>query len=228
MPAPQILTAALEATINQALKWSSNSAELLVPLSNKVCIIFIQELKAALIFRFTGTMVSVGADIDNVYSEAPSDEGQYALMPNECWVSISLFALDKLKQNNQMTKLIKSGKLDFAGDLGILQSVSGLFGKIDIDVEEVLSMYVGDAASHEINSSGKKLASTLKQQITLLSQTLADAALDEKPVGIRPIMLLNFVDDVSALQADVERLEAKLERLELKSTLSSSEKGKSL
>ncbi|MFT5997312.1 MAG: ubiquinone biosynthesis protein UbiJ [Glaciecola sp.] len=216
MLAPQVLTAAIEAAANKALEWSSNSTQLLAPLANKVCIIYIQEVETALLFSFTPQDIHVSADIDQFYNSIPDDNGPSALQHNECWVSISVFAIDKLKQNNQMTKLIKAGKLDFAGDLGILQSVSRLFDKLDIDFEEVLSKYVGDAAAYQFNTSGKKVAASMTSQFALLSKTLADAALDQKPIGVRPIMLINFSDEVNILRADVDRLEAKLAQLELK------------
>ncbi|MFT6268327.1 MAG: ubiquinone biosynthesis protein UbiJ [Alphaproteobacteria bacterium] len=219
MLAPQVLTAAIEAAANKALKWSSNSTELLVPLVYKVCIIYIQEVKTALLFSFTPQEINVRADIDQLYISIPDDNGPSALQDNECWVSISVFAIDKLKQNNQMTKLIKSGKLDFSGDLAILQALSRLFDKLDIDFEEVLSKYVGDVAAYQFNTSGKKVAAAMASQFTLFTQTLADAALDEKPIGVRPIMLMNFSDEVNIIRADVDRLDAKLAQLEAKLNL---------
>ena len=214
MPAPQVVTAAIEASVNQALKWASNSQLLLAPLADKSCLIFVQELKVALIFRFTAANVNVGADIDNIYASSPNEDGPNALQDNECWVSISLFAIDKLKQNNQLTKLIKAGKLDFSGDLAILQAVSRLFDKIDIDFEEVLSTFIGDAAAYQLNTSGKKALGLVKSQFTAFTQTIADAALDEKPIAVRPIMVMNFNDEVNVLRADVDRFEARLQQLE--------------
>ena len=216
MQVSQILTGAIEAASNQALKWSSNSEMVLRPLVDKVCIIYLQELQSALLFRFNQHGVIVGADADNLYASMPDEEGENALSHNECWVSISLFALDKLKQNNQMTKLIKSGKLDFAGDLGILQAVSKLFDKIDIDFEEVLSTYIGDAPAYQVNTSAKKIASSLYDQLKMLTQDIATTALDEKPIGVRPILVMNFNDEVNQIRADVDRLEARLANFEAK------------
>jgi ubiquinone biosynthesis protein UbiJ len=216
MAAPQMVSAAIEAGVNKALKWSSNSEGLLKPLADKTCIIYIQELESALIFSFNERYISVSSDTDSLYTSIPDDNGPSALYDNECWVSISFFALDKLKQNNQMTKLIKSGKLDFSGDLGILQGVSRLFDKLDIDVEEVMSTYVGDAAAYQINSSGKKLVASIGQQLSILAVTLADTALDEKPIGVRPIIVMNFNDEVNALRADFDRFEARLALMEMK------------
>jgi ubiquinone biosynthesis protein UbiJ len=216
MPSPQIFTALIESAANQGLKWSSNSESLLVPLIGKSCIIYIQEIESAFIFRFSERTVSVGADVDNLYGCIPEDDSHTPLQNNECWVSVSMFALDKLKQNSQMTKLIKAGKLDFSGDLSILQSLSRLFDKIEIDFEEVLSKFIGDAPAYQANTSGKRMAKDLASQVTSFIQTLADAALDEKPIAVRPIMVLNFSDDVNQLRADADRLEAKLEQLEAK------------
>lgn len=216
MPSPQIFTALLESAANQGLKWSSNSESLLAPLLDKSCIIYIQEIESALILRFSERTVSVGADVDNLYGRIPEEDGDTSLQSNECWLSVSVFALDKLKQNNQMTKLIKAGKLDFSGDLSILQSLSRLFDKIDIDFEEVLSKFIGDAPAYQANTSGKKIAKDIAAQITSFIQTFADAALDEKPIAVRPIMVLNFSDDVNQLRADADRIEAKLEQLEAK------------
>lgn len=213
MPAPQVISAVLETAINQALLWASNSPSLLAPLSGKTCVIYLQELQQAVIFHFSDTRIEVCLDADNLYAVLPDD-----MEHGQCWVSVSIFALDKLKHNNQLTKLIKSGQLDFAGDLGILQALGRLFGELDLDFEEVLSNYIGDAPAYQLNTSIKKLAINAQQQFTLITQTLSDAALDEKPIGVRKIMLINFCDEVSQLRADADRLEARIKDLEDKSS----------
>lgn len=211
MATSQLICVSLESAINQALRWSSNAEELLVPLANKNCIIYIQEFEQALIFCFGKNAIQVLADPDSKFSKMPEE-----LDDNQCWVSVSLFALDKLKQNNQMTKLIKSGKLDFAGNLSILQRVSRLFDTIDLDFEEILSGYIGDVPAYQFTHSLKKFTEHAQQQFTLFSQTLSDTALDEKPIGVRKIMVVNFCEEVSIIRADVDRLDAKLTILEEK------------
>jgi ubiquinone biosynthesis protein UbiJ len=199
----------LENAINKALKWATNTNELLAPLAAKTCIIYIQEFERSLIFKFGQTTITVLPDTDAKYSEMPEQ-----LDDNECWVSVSLFALDKLKQNNQLTKLIKAGQLDFAGDLGILQGVSRLFDSIDIDVEEILSGYIGDAPAYQLNTSLQKLTEHAKEQFKLFSSDLSNRALGDNAIGVRKIMVVNYCDEVSILRTDVERLEAKLTILE--------------
>lgn len=233
MALSQMLSASLELAINQALRWSSNADGLVTSLANKRCVIYLQELEQALIFTFlekhghassghsfslqansntfakNGEYVQVSIDQDGIYHDLPDE-----LDDNTCWVSVSLFALDRLKQNNQLTKLIKSGQLDFAGDLSILQGVSRLFDKLDIDFEEVLSGYVGDAPAYQLNTSLKQFKAHAQSQFEQFTQILSDAALDEKPIAVRKIMLVNFIDEVSELRTDVDRLEARLSILE--------------
>lgn len=212
MPNAQLLNAVIETSANQALKWASNSKTVLAPLQSKICIIHVQELQHVMVFSFAAQRIDVLADEANEYQSLPDE-----LDNNSCWVSVSLFALDKLKQNNQMTKLIKSGQLDFAGDLSILQGVSSLFDKLELDVEEVLASYIGDPAAYQLNTSSKRLFAKAQHDFAILSQTLSDAALDEKPIGVRKIMVVNFCDEVNQLRADADRFQARLEQLEAKS-----------
>lgn len=209
MPAKQIFTAAIEAAINQALRWANNSDEVLALLFGKTCIIHIQEWNLALSFNFAKDEVNIVADEEGLFNTMPDE-----LSDDECWVSLSLFALEKIKQNNQITTLIKSGQLDFAGDLSILQSLGSMFDKLELDMEEVLSKYIGDVAAYQLNQTGKKVFEHANQQLALILQSFSDAALDEKPLGVRKIMALNFSDEVNELKHDLGELEARVSRLE--------------
>ncbi len=216
MSLPQALSTALEIGINRALDWSFNKDELLSPLVDKTCIIFVQEIEKALIFSFDANQISVSIDENGEYNHNPDELDNTALDAHECWVSVSLFAIEQLKQNSQLTKLIKSGQLDFAGNLSILQALSKLYERIDLDGEEILSKYLGDVLAHNVHSVGKDISQTLFQQLTLLQYTISDLALDEKPIAVRGIMVTNFCDEVADLQSGVDRIEAKVDILEAK------------
>ncbi len=213
MPAIQVVTSAIELAVNQALDWSLNKEQALKPLAGKNCIIFIQEVEQALIFNFSASSIYVKADVDAQYATNPEDETPSILSDDECWISLSIFAIDKLKQNSQMTKLIKSGQLDFAGDLSILQALSKLFDKLELDLEEILSKYLGDVAAHNVNQIGQKLVSDLAHHADLLKHTFADAALDEKKVAVRSILVANYCDQVTELKSGFDRAEARLNLL---------------
>lgn len=216
MSVAEILSTSLETAINRALDWSFNKEELLSPLIGKTCIIFVQEIEKALIFSFNVNGVSVAIDKEDEFRSNPEQSEDASFSEQECWLSISVFAAQQLKQNSQLTKLIKSGQLDFAGNLSILQSLSKLYDQIDFDLEEVLSQYLGDAFAHNVHSFGKKIVSSLFGQLHLLKHTLSDVALDEKPIAVRGIMVTNFCDDIVDLQAHVDRITARMDNVEVK------------
>lgn len=209
MPANQALCAVIELAINQALAASLNGKELIAPLADKRCILFLQELETTLAFQFSSERIDV-LSLDSVEPEYLQE------MPDdESYISVSLFALPELKQTSQLTKLIKQGKLDFYGDLGIVQKFSQVFANIEFDIEESLSHYIGDAPAYTVMSQSKKWQTHAKKQLALLMQMASDAALEEKPIAVRPIMLANFVDEVRLLKMDTERFEAKLNQFVL-------------
>lgn len=207
MPANQALCAAIEIAINKALAISLNGPELIVPLHEKRCVLYLQELDSTFAFQFSPQRIDV-LSLDKV-EQAYLDD-----MPDsESYISVSLFALSELKQTSKLTKLIKQGKLDFYGDLGIVQKFSQVFSGIEFDLEETLSQYIGDAPAYTLLKQSKTLQEHAKKQFGLLSQMMSDAALEEKPIAVRPIVLANFVDEVRQLKMDAERFEARLNRL---------------
>lgn len=210
MLAAQAFCGAIEAAINQALKLALNGKELILPLVGKRCIVHLQELEFTFAFQFSSEYVDVMA-LPPV-EQAMLDD----MLINECYISVSLFALPELKQTSQLTKLIKQNKLDFYGDLGIAQKFSQVISDIEFDFEESLSAYVGDAGAYTLISQSEKLQSYAKKQHKLLMNMLSDAALEEKPIAVRPIMLMNFIEEVRQLKMDTDRFEAKLNLLAAK------------
>nr|WP_136252733.1 SCP2 sterol-binding domain-containing protein [Ningiella ruwaisensis] len=222
-----LLGSLIETSVNQAIRVSVNGQDLIEPLEDKRCILFIQELEQTLAFQFSNTISPQKTHYVDVLFLSPLDQNDISsLSQNECYVSISLFALSELKDTSKLTKLIKEDKLDFYGDLGILQKVSKVFSSIEFDLEETLSAYIGDAGAYNVLEKSKAFGEFAQKQHQLFMQTLSDAALEEKPIAVRPIMVANFVDEVRALKTDAERLEAKLNRY-LERTCKDREVGKS-
>lgn len=211
MPTQALLHAAIESAINKALDWSYNGHELTAPLLGKRVIMHLQKIDFVCKFDFAGSGVVVSGDDSDVYCSLPDD-----LQENECWISVSLSAVDKLKSSHNLTQLIKKGALDFAGDLQILQSFSSLFNKLELDFEEVLSRYIGDVPAYQASQNAQQLFKFGKQSFEQLATTLSDAALDEKNIAVRKIMVINFSDEVKQVSQAYERLEARLTLLENK------------
>lgn len=211
MPLEQTASAIIEFGIKQALNVSVNGWSLVTPLIGQRCVLHIQEPELTLAFNFNEHLVDVSI-LESLSRENQQDYFD-SIPANECYVSVSMFVINELKNTSQLTKLIKEGKLDFYGDLGIVQNVSKLFAELEFDIEETLSNYMGDAQAYTMMAQSQKWRQHIKQQGALFANMLSDAALDEKPIAVRPIMLTYFVDEVRQLKMDTERLEARINKL---------------
>lgn len=204
----QTFSSILEIGLNKILKVAGDVPTMLSPLQNAVCIIHIQELSVTFGLHFSEDEVHITSQ------ELPSDDDKEQMEKDVCFLTISLSALPELKKTSQITKLIKQGKLDFYGDLTVLQRVSKLFSELDIDFDEILSQYIGDAPSYWLMTSAKALQANMQEKLAAQAVTMADFILDERPIAVRGIMVTNFIDEVKLLRSDVARLEARIKLLE--------------
>jgi ubiquinone biosynthesis protein UbiJ len=85
---------------------------------------------------------------------------------------------------------------------------------INIDWEEQLSKYTGDVFAHTLFSIKSVVKEKFVRDMTLLSVTLKDAAIEEKPIAAHPCAVEDYCQQVNELRGDVSRLEARLSILE--------------
>ena len=210
MPAPQLLTAALEVAINQALTLSNVESFANAGLSGKRLILNIHEAQLTLVFCFAERDIDVGVQPD--WQQADKEN----IDDDSVYVSLSVSALSELRDKSKLTSLIKQGKLDFYGDLKLLQTLSKWFESIDVDVEDVLANYIGDVPAYWLNRQVRNTSEKIKTLHNRSMSALANYALEENSVAVTKIEMMNFSDNVNDLRADVARIEARLDRLEHK------------
>jgi len=211
----QLVTAALEIAINKVLSFDEDSHLLLSALIGKQCEIQLHELPFPLVFHFH----EKGVEVTSVENEgqAKSDiKPTLAKNNNQCSISLSVFIINELKDTSNITRLIRDNKLDFDGNLQIAQNMSALFDGLNIDIEEVLSKHIGDVAAHNTMQGFESFNNFIKRNHKLAMQALSDVLLDEKPIGVRPIMIENYIQEVSEVRDGTARLEARLAILEKK------------
>jgi ubiquinone biosynthesis protein UbiJ len=211
----QILTAAVEFAINKVLSFDEDSHLLLKPLIGKQCEIKLHELPFPLVFNFHEKGVELTSIVEDNKSQTESKSKQ-AKNQNQCTISLSVFIINELKDTSNITQLIRDNKLDFDGNLQIAQNMSALFDGLNIDIEELLSKHIGDVAAHTTMQSAESFGHFVKRNHKLAMQALSDALLDEKRIGVRPIMVENFIQEVSEVRDAAARLEARLAILESK------------
>jgi ubiquinone biosynthesis protein UbiJ len=211
----QVITAAVEFAINKILSFDEDSQVLLQPLVGKQCEIKLHELPFPLVFSFHARKVEISS-LSSDISEQVAAQKKHQKSHNYCAINLSIFIISELQDTSNITRLIRENKLDFDGDLQIARNMSELFVGLNIDIEEILSKHLGDIAAHHAMQSVDSFGQFIKHQHTLAMQALSDVILDEKPIGVRPIMLENYIQEVSDVRDTAARLEARLAILENK------------
>src|SRR3990167_1591815 len=94
------------------------------------------------------------------------------------------------------------------GNIELGQQIIELFDHLQIDWEEQLSHFTGDAAAYHIGSTIKKFTGWLKNANQSLTANLSDYLHEE--VNLLPTReaLADFYNDIDALRMDTDRIEA--------------------
>ena len=99
------------------------------------------------------------------------------------------------------------------GDAEFAQAVSMLAKNLRWDVEEDLSKFVGDVASHRLVSAARQATGAVKRTNERVVSGLSDFLVEENPQLVRPRAVQGLADGVRRLRDDLARLEKRVERL---------------
>ncbi len=219
----QVLTSAIEFIINKILSFDEDSDVLLQPLIGKQCEIKLHELAFPLVFNFHSKGVEVSSIVNEINEHVmPKNTQANNQKKHHCIIRLSVFILNELKDTSNITRLIREDKLDFDGNLQIAQNMSALFNGLNIDIEEILSKHLGDIGAHTAVQSADSFGQFIKRNHKTAMQALSRVILDEKPIGVRPIMVENYIQEVSEVRDAAARLEARLAILENQATVTAS------
>lgn len=201
MPFAQLVTSALERSLNRFLTLDEKTDIRIAKLAGKQIVVALSELDFPLRFCF--------ADQILVLSERETQSNQF-----DAFIKVSLFSIAELKYSSQLTRLIKEDKLVLEGDLSVAQQFSSLFSELDIDWEELLSQRVGDVLAYHV----VKTTHHVKQRVSQLHQSILqmakDAALEEKRIAAHPLLVEQFVEETHRVKNQVDKLEQRIQKLE--------------
>lgn len=201
MPAAQLVSAALEVTLNKLLDMDPTSEHKLAKLSGKQMLVDITESPWPFVFSFSDRVDVLIANRDE-QSQA------------DCQMKLSINTLGVLKDSSQITRLIQNNDLVLDGDIHVAQAFSQLITEMDIDWEEHLSQVTGDVAAHTLMQTGKSVIARMNHRISTLTTVLAEGAIEEKQIAAHKILVVDYCDKINVLRSDTARLEAKIQRLE--------------
>ncbi|AAW84542.1 conserved protein [Aliivibrio fischeri ES114] len=198
MPLEPFVTGVMETGLNTLLKESPESKAALHRLKEKIIHVHLNEVNKDLFFVFSHLQVDILSRF----------EGSV-----DCYLALNLSVLPQLRDQNNITQLIKQDKLVLEGDLKLAQQFSALLEELKPDVEEKLSQYTGDIVAHTLASGVKGGACWVKKQITRQTRHAAEVLTEEWKMAPAPLEIAYFCDQVTDVEAQLTELDARLSRL---------------
>ncbi|MDX5151602.1 MAG: SCP2 sterol-binding domain-containing protein [Acidiferrobacterales bacterium] len=118
----------------------------------------------------------------------------------------------KLVMGEFAPTLTGSGQMQITGDLELGQQFQKVLKNIDIDWEEHLSGYVGDAVAHRVGYAMRRVRGWTKHVAQTLREDFSEVMIEELQVAAHPSAVQDFMDRVDRLRADVDRLEKRIQK----------------
>lgn len=197
MPFDPLVTAVVETTLNTLINDDDALVSRVTRLKGQVIQVHLREFNKSLTFVFSHQL-----DVLANY------EGE-----SDCYLSLSLSVLPELKDQANITKLIKQDKLELEGDIQLAQKFSALLTDCKPDIEEWLSRVTGDVVAHTAVQGAKNLFGFIASQASKHQDHFGQVLTEEWKIAPPPLAIAAFCDDVDDVRSQAERLNARLDAL---------------
>ncbi|MCG2838276.1 SCP2 sterol-binding domain-containing protein [Photobacterium sp. WH77] len=197
MPVDALVTAVVETALNALLKDEEASQRRLARLRGKVISVQINDFGKQLFFVFSQQI-----DVLAAY------EGEA-----DCRLALSLAALPELREQANLTQLIKADKLALEGDIQLAQQFSALLSGLKPDVAERLSRYSGDVVAHTVVSGARHKLAGLQHLLGERRRDLGEIITEEWRLAPPALEIAHFADQVDEAASQLARLEARIHKL---------------
>lgn len=194
-----LLTASLETALNQILYRDRSLKSARHRLNGKSLAIELAELKQPIIFFFSELQIDV--------------VGQWVDKP-DCTVKTRIATLARLRDRQQLMRLIRSGELEVEGDLQLVQQFSALLDMAELDPAEYLAPWIGDVLAQSISQLARRSLIALFRDIQRKKSYLIQTLTEEWRIAPSELELAWFAEEVGALSASLDRLETRLSQQE--------------
>ena len=197
MPFEAFITAAVESSMNILVNDDPELVRRLSRLKGQVIQVHLRELNKTLTFVFSQQI-----DVIAAYEGEP-----------DCYLSLNLASLSELREQSNITQLIKQDKLTLEGDIQLAQKFSQLLSDCKPDIEEWLSRITGDVVAHNLVQSASGLREFAKRRAEKHTNHLAQAITEEWKLAPSSLEVAHFCDQVDGVASWTARVEAKLNKL---------------
>ncbi len=197
MPFEPLVTAVIETSLNTLIQDDPNLGRRLSRLKGQAIQVHLKELNKTLTFVFSQQI-----DVLANYEGKP-----------DCYLSLHLSVLPELREQANITKLIKQDKLVLEGDIQLAQKFAQLMTDCKPDIEEWLSRVTGDVVAHTVVQGAKNVASLVNSRLTKHQNHFAQVITEEWLITPAPLEIAHFCDQVDDMKSHADRLEARLSAL---------------
>lgn len=197
MPFEPLVTAVIETTLNTLINDDSELGRRLARLKGQVIQVHLKELNKTLTFIFSQQI-----DVLANYEGEP-----------DCYLSLNISVLPELRDQANITKLIKQDKLVLEGDIQLAQKFAQLMTDCKPDIEEWLSRVTGDVVAHTVVQGAANIGQLLKSQASKHQNHLAQVVTEEWKLAPAPLEIAYFCDQVDEVKSQAARVEARLNQL---------------
>ncbi|PKF77390.1 hypothetical protein CW749_22065 [Vibrio sp. vnigr-6D03] len=197
MPFEPLVTAVVETTLNTLIQDDPALVKRMTRLKGQVIQVHVKEINKTLTFIFSQQI--------DVLAHFEGDA--------DCYLSLSLSVLPELREQANITQLIKQDKLVLEGDIQLAQKFSQLLTDAKPDLEEWLSRVTGDVIAHTFVSSAKQSVEWVKKNAEKKQDHIAQVLTEEWRIAPPPLEVAHFCDQVDDIASDVARTESRLNAL---------------
>jgi ubiquinone biosynthesis protein UbiJ len=197
MPFEPLVTAAIETTLNTLIQDDPELVRRLSRLKGQVIQVHLKEFNKTLTFIFSQQI-----DVLAAY------EGE-----SNCYLSLNVSILPELREQANITQLIKQDKLVLEGDIQLAQKFAQLITDCKPDVEEWLSRLTGDVLAHALVQGMKDIGQALQSQRSKHQNHLSQVLTEEWRLLPSSLEVAYFCDQVDDLNSQAARIEAKIQHL---------------
>ncbi|NAW56686.1 MULTISPECIES: ubiquinone biosynthesis accessory factor UbiJ [unclassified Vibrio] len=197
MPFEPLVTAAIETTLNTLIQDDPELGRRLSRLKGQAIQVHLKEFNTTLTFLFSQQI-----DVLASYEGLP-----------DCYLSLNVAVLPQLREQANITKLIKQDQLVLEGDIQLAQKFAQLMTDCKPDIEEWLSRLTGDVVAHTLVQGAKNVGHLMASQARKHQSHLAQVITEEWQLAPAPLEVAHFCDQVDEVRSQAARLDARLNQL---------------
>ncbi|MBE5253316.1 ubiquinone biosynthesis protein UbiJ [Mixta mediterraneensis] len=196
-----LITAGIETVLNRVLYRDRGLKAARQRLAGKVLTLRLNEFSHPLVLVFSEQQLDVLGDWRG---------------SSDCTVITQLKTLPKLRDRQQLTRLIRSGELEVEGDLQVVQQFSALMDLAELDPAEYLAPWTGDIAAQGISQGVQRALRFIKSEVQRRQDYLGQAITEEWRIAPGALELAWFSEEIDAMERSLDALSTRLAQLEAK------------